>query len=198
MRALSQELPLVRYNEEESVIVGYTMIRRLSIDSNIMEMSLCTKEVKLRTDNEGLSETDLVYKAKTIEELRDLVLGITNGLLNCTYKISRSHALSQRIGYLKDIGQIRPLDGHGSLSEVIDNEENRKILTGETKVKIKKYTVSSEKLNLAIKMNKKTFALVKTSDPHTTYYSREDADDMLKAASKHGWDKSYDLKVIEK
>lgn len=176
--------------------MSYTIISKMKIDLKTLTVKATMASSNIRTWNDKLIHEDVEYSCSTIEELRDLVLGFANGIINGTYRLPRSHQLSKKIAYLKDNGEINPIRELSLLKEVNDNEENVKILTGETKVKIGVWKIQNSSGTLYFKENKRSIALVGNGKSHSSYYSLVDAEAGLALASTNGWKDKYSLTIV--
>lgn len=175
--------------------MSYTKVRSIKVNVNKNEVTIVSAESNLRTWDDKLIYDDYTYKCESKEDLREVVLSMANNILNGDYQIARSNVISKRISYLIDKGQVEKVGVY--TRKIIDNEENKMILSGEKRVNIGEWEIVNRSKTLGFKENKMSVRLVDVRKPYTTYYSEVEANAAYEVTERKGWNSRYDLIVVK-
>lgn len=180
--------------------MGYEIVRKFSINRKELKVKYTVASSNVRDWNDRLVFEDVERNFKSIDELRDFLVGIANDVLGGMIKMPRSHAFSKRLIYLDSIGALTPDESYPEWKSIKNpTDEVKLILSGEQRYSLQEYIISGNSGlgQVGVKVSSASYGL-REKRQATKFYSVETAEQVLERVSKvSNWVSSYNLKVIQ-
>lgn len=119
--------------------MSYDTLKKLSINLKDLSVKYSYSPSNLREFNGNMIVYDVERSFESKEQLEEWLLSLVEGHYSGETPISRSLTLYKRVKWLEENGFIT------GEKKPVDNEEVRKVLTGEKKVKPKMYIMTNNR-----------------------------------------------------
>lgn len=177
--------------------MGYEIVKKFAINRKELKVTYTIASSNVRDWNDRLVYEDGVRNFKTIDELRDFLVGFANDVLGGMIKMPRSHAFSKRLIYLDNNNMLTPDKNYPEWKSIkTPTEEIKKILSGEQRYSLPEYVIVGRTPlgNVGVKVNQISYG-IRDRKQATKFYSIEAAERVLDTVEN--WVSTYELEIVE-
>ena len=172
--------------------MGYSIVRNLKINRLGLSVTFTIASSNVRDYNDRLIFDTVNRDFKNINELECAVVDFSKNVLNGMIRLPRLHSINKRLQYLKNTGAIVPRADFPEIWEFKQIDDNvKKILTGEKRVKVPLYKISNNVSS--IKETSRSYIL--KAGNGTKFLSKDEAANVL--SNIPDMQKRYNLKLVE-